>query len=488
MMLLGLILLPLAGGLAAWGAERASPGASRVTAIATLGVTLLVTLAAWRWSAPAGRAEAAWDWIPRFGIRLHLALDGLSLVLVLLTVSVGILAVLASWAEVRERVGLFHCCVLSVLAGIVGVFLAADLFLFYVFWELMLVPMYFLIGVWGHEHRIAAAIKFFLFTQAGGLLMLLAILGLAFAHAGATGRLSFAYADLLRTPLDPGLARWLFLGFLSAFLVKLPAVPLHPWLPDAHSEAPTAGSVILAGLLLKTGAYGLLRFAVPFFPDAARDFAPLGMALGVAGILYGAVLAFAQTDLKRLVAYTSVSHMGFVLLAISAWTETALRGAVMEMLCHALSTGGLFVLAGALQERLHTRDLTRMGGLWTAAPRLGGAVLFFAVASLGLPGLGNFVAEFLILLGTFPVSRWAAVGAAAGLVLAAVYALQLAQATIFGPNRQGWRLADLSAREAALVGIMVVALVALGLAPQPVLDAAQPSLRAVQGIAAAGLR
>ncbi|MFB3817432.1 MAG: NuoM family protein [Candidatus Methylomirabilales bacterium] len=490
MTLLLLVLLPLAGGLAAWIAEHRSAAAARLTALGTLSLTLGAALAAWL--APAGggagwRAEAAWEWIPRFGIRLHLALDGLSLLLVLLSLGVGILAVLASWSEVRERVGLFHACLLWTLAGILGVFLAVDLFLFYVCWELMLVPMYFLIGVWGHGARIPAAIKFFLFTQASGLLMLVAILGLVAAHAAAGGPLTFAYGQLLGTPLEPWPGRWLFLGFFVAFAVKLPAVPFHTWLPDAHAEAPTAGSVLLAGLMLKTGAYGLLRFAVPLFPEAAAWAAPAAMALGVGGILYGAVLAFAQADLKRLVAYTSVSHMGFVLLAIFAGTATALQGAVLEIICHALSTGALFILAGALQERLHTRDLAHMGGLWAEAPRLGGATLFFAMASLGLPGLGNFAAEFLILVGTFRASPAAAAAAAAGLVLAAVYALQLVQAVVHGPNRWGWRLPDLTGREMTVVGALVVALLVLGLAPQPVLEAARPSLETLQR-ASGGLR
>jgi NADH-quinone oxidoreductase subunit M len=340
--------------------------------------------------------------------------------------------------------------------------------------------MYFLIGIWGHEGRIAAAIKFFIFTQAGGLLMLLAILGLVFAHAEQTGRMTFALADLLGTRLAPTTGRWLFLGFAAAFLVKLPAVPLHPWLPDAHAEAPTAGSVLLAALLLKTGAYGLLRLAIPLFPDAARAFTPVALGLGVLGILYGAILAFAQTDLKRLVAYTSVSHMGFVLVGIFAWTETARQGAVLEMLCHGLSTGALFILAGLLQERIHTRDLRQMGGLWETAPWLGGTGLVFALASLGLPGLGNFLAEFLILLGTYPASRLAAVLAAVGLILAAVYALQVVQAAFHGPNLRGWRVPDLSIRELAVLGTMLVTLLWLGLAPQPVLEAVAPSLRLLQ--------
>jgi NADH-quinone oxidoreductase subunit M len=289
-------------------------------------------------------------------------MDGLSLLLVLLTVLLGLMAVVASWSEIRERVGFFHFNLLWVLAGIVGVFLALDLFLFYVFWEMMLVPMYFLIGIWGHESRIYAAIKFFIFTQASSLLMLLAIVTLFFLHHQQFGVYTFDYIALLGTPLGPGMAMWLMLGFFVAFAVKLPVVPFHTWLPDAHTEAPTAGSVILAGLLLKTGAYGLLRFVVPLFPEAARAFAPAAMVLGVIGILYGAVLAFAQTDLKRLVAYTSISHLGFVVLGIFAWNEWALQGAVMQMICHGLSTGALFILVGALQERLQTRDMGRMGG------------------------------------------------------------------------------------------------------------------------------
>ena len=279
--------------------------------------------------------------------------------------------------------------------------------------------------------------------------MLLAILGLYFLHGRSTGEYTFDYKRLLGTHLTPQAAMWLLLGFAAAFLVKLPAVPLHTWLPDAHTEAPTAGSVILAGLLLKTGAYGLLRFAVPLFPEAAARFAPAAMILGVAGILYGAVLAFAQTDFKRLVAYTSVSHLGFVLIGVFAWNTLALQGAVLQMVCHGLSTGALFMLVGALDDRIHTRDMRRMGGLWTAVPRMGAATLFFALASLGLPGLGNFVAEFLVLLGTFQVSPAIAVVATAGLVTATVYALAMMQRTFHGAPREEWRLSDLTGREMA---------------------------------------
>jgi NADH-quinone oxidoreductase subunit M len=488
MILPWLIVILFVGGLLAWLFGRLHPVWARWISLVALAVDLALGLVLWgRYPdqlALSGQnvwlAEVNWSWIPRFGVSFHLAVDGLSLLMVLLTFFLGIMAVLASWSEIQERVGFFHFNLLWVTAGIVGVFLALDLFLFYFFWEVMLVPMYFLISIWGHENRVYAAIKFFIFTQASGLLMLLAILALVFIHYRQTGNLTFDYTQLLVTPLAATTQVWLMLGFFIAFAVKLPAVPLHTWLPDAHTEAPTAGSVILAGLLLKTGAYGLLRFVIPLFPEAARAFTPVAMVLGVVGILYGAVLAYAQTDVKRLVAYTSVSHLGFVLLGIFAWNELALQGAVMEMICHGISTGGLFILAGGLQHRLHTRELARMGGLWATAPRMGGAAIFFAMASLGLPGLGNFVAEFLVLAGSFQVAPVLTAVATVGLVIATVYSLRLVQHTFYGPNAEGRRVPDLSARDMVVVVAMMAVLMWLGLYPQAVLDTANPALTRVQ--------
>jgi NADH-quinone oxidoreductase subunit M len=484
MILIWLIAIPLLGGLLALYSGRR--GGSEPAWVSLISLGLISGLIARIWMNYPGEiglpAPGTWiaeidrEWVPQLGIRFHLALDGLSLTLLLLTAFLGVMAVLSSWTEIKKRAGFFYFNLLWVIAGIIGVFLAVDLFMFYFFWELMLVPMYLLIAIWGHENRHYAAVKFFLFTQLSGLMMLISILGLYFIHGKATGVYTFGYEALLETSLPPAVEFWLMLGFLAAFAVKLPVVPVHNWLPDAHTEAPTGGSVVLAGLLLKTGAYGLIRFVVPLFPHAAQVFAPAAMIIAVTGILYGAALAFSQTDLKRLVAYTSVSHMGFVFLGIFVWNSLALQGAVMQMVCHGIATGALFMLTGMLQERLGTREMSRMGGLWATVPRMGAAALFFAMASLGLPGLGNFVGEFLILIGTFRKNMAITSIAVAGVVTATVYSLWLVQRTFQGENTYRWEVPDLSLREGIAMGVMTVALLWLGLYPQPVLDRAGKSL------------
>jgi NADH-quinone oxidoreductase subunit M len=489
MILTWLIIIPLIGGLLAWLLARQNSSVPRWICLIALAIELVLVLGLWAGHADkvSFSGEDRWletvnvAWIPQFGISFHLSLDGLSLVMIALTVFLGILSVGASWTEIKERVGFFHFNLMWILAGIIGVFMALDLFLFYFFWEMMLIPMYFLIGIWGHENRVYAAVKFFLFTQASGLLMLLAILGLYFIHGKNTGTYTFDYTQLLGTSISAPTAKWLMLGFLIAFVVKLPVVPFHNWLPDAHTEAPTAGSVILAGLLLKTGAYGLLRFVVPLFPDAARDFAPTAMLLAVIGILYGAILAFSQTDLKRLVAYTSVSHMGFVLLGVFAWNELALQGVIIQMICHGISTGALFILVGALYERIHTRDLNRLGGLWAVVPRMGTVGMVFVMASLGLPGLGNFVGEFLVLMGAYKVNIAMTAVAAVGLVFATVYSLWIMQRVFHGSNQEDWKLPDLSARDMGIMVALIVVIVWLGLYPQPVLNTTKPALDALRG-------
>ena len=484
MILTWLIAIYLIGGLLAWIAGRWSNGAARWIALLACMADFVLSVVLWVQNPVSARGavflEQQVPWIPQFGISYHLAMDGLSLLLVVLTTLLGVVSVICSWREISDRVGLFHLTLLVMLAGIVGVFLAFDLLLFYFFWELMLVPMYLLIGLWGHENRIYAAIKFFLFTFISGLFMLIAIIALYIIHGRATGVYTFDYPALLSTAVSARYTIWLMLGFFVAFAVKLPAVPLHTWLPDAHTEAPTAGSVILAGLLLKTGAYGLMRFAIPLFPDASVNIANAAMILGVVGIIYGAVMAYAQSDFKRMVAYTSVSHLGFVLLGIYAGNEIALQGVVMQIISHGVSTGALFLLAGMLQERTHTRDLYKLGGLWTTIPKFGGFTLLFAVASLGLPGLGNFIGEFLVLLGVFSVNPVLAIVASLGFVFSVIYALRLVQKSVYGPNDNNWSLADLSAREMALLSSLAVIILWLGLYPQPMFDTAKPSLSAVQ--------
>lgn len=482
MILVWLIVILMAGGVLAWISGKVNRALPRWIALGSVLAVFGLTLYLWL-SNPAPVLGSAWlvqynlPWIPQWGISFSLALDGLSLLLLLLTFFLGLLSVLISWREIQTKVAFFHLNLLWVLAGIAGVFLTMDLFLFYFFWEVMLIPMYFLIGIWGHENRRYAAAKFFLFTQASGLLMLLAILGLYFIHGNQTGLYTFSYFELLNTTLAPEAARLLMFGFLAAFLVKLPIVPFHSWLPDAHSQAPTAGSVILAGLLLKTGAYGLLRFVLPLFPTATVEFAPWAMLLGVIGILYGAMLAFSQTDLKRLVAYTSVSHMGFVILGVFAFNEWALQGVVMQMITHGLSTGALFIIAGFLYERLHTRDIRQMGGFWSTAPKMGFICLVFVMASLGLPGLGNFIAEFLTLVGSWQANNWLTVFATIGIVLATIYSLRIMQKIFLEEHKLKQALPDLNAREMLIAIPMVVMILWLGFYPQPFLDTAQPSIR-----------
>ena len=495
MSMLILISLLLAGGVVCWLSERLGQDMPRWVALASVAVSFLYLLNMTA-ALPPGSLQLVTDptdggswlmhlhvpWIPRFGIALELAMDGLSLLLLFLTLLLGLVAIVSSWSEIDFKPGFFQANLLWTLAGVCGVFLAMDLFLFFLFWEVMLIPMYLLIAIWGHEKREYAAMKFFIFTQVSGLLMLLAIVMLAWHGQKVNGHLSFSYFDLLGLPLQ-GRSGWIMmLGFFIAFTVKLPSFPFHTWLPDAHTQAPTAGSVLLAGILLKTGAYGLLRFCIPLFPDLSAQFAPVAMGLGAAGVIYGAVLAFAQTDFKRLVAYSSVSHMGFVLLGLYAWNNLALQGAIMQMVAHGVSTAALFMMAGALQQRLHTRDMRRMGGLWHQAPRMGACAMFFAVASLGLPGLGNFVAEFLVLAGLFAVQPWLTAIAALGLITAAVYSLWMIQQTFQGEPDEQRSMSDFGSREMFAMTAMMIALVALGVYPQPVLDLAQPVLDGLHGL------
>jgi len=426
-------------------------------------------------------------WIPSLQIEYALAMDYLSITLVLLTLLLAVICIVVSWQEITDKAGFYYFNLLASIAGIIGVFTAIDMFLFFFFWEVMLLPMTALIAIWGHENKQFAAIKFFIFTQVSSLLMLVAIIAMAMLHSNATGQLSFYYLDWLSLALPVSTTQYLMLGFFIAFAVKLPSVPVHSWLPDAHTQAPTAGSVLLAGVLLKTGAYGLIRFVLQLFPQASAEFAPIAATLGVLSILYGAKMAFAQHDFKRLVAYSSISHMGFVMLALFSFDALAYQGAVLTLVAHGLSSAALFSMAGMIYSRIHSRDLRSMGGFWQRAPRMGGFALAFAAAAFGLPGLANFVAEFLSLVGAYQVYPLLTILAALGLIGSAVYGMALFQQSFQGPyllnkklsNKQllnellpneEQHFADLSTREFTVCTALLSLLIVIGLFPSLVLN------------------
>ncbi|MCM2131553.1 NADH-quinone oxidoreductase subunit M [Larsenimonas rhizosphaerae] len=490
-----LILIPFIGGFLCWQTERFGVKPPRVIALITMLLELGIALGLW-WhgeyqldgvigDTPNWVLEFHAPWIDRFGISFHLALDGLSLIMIMLTGFLGVLAVTCSWAEITRRVGFFHLNLLWIIGAVVGIFLSVDLFLFFFFWEMMLVPMYFLIALWGHSgskgnSRVRAAMKFFIYTQASGLLMLVSILGLVFMHYLQTDVFTFDYAALKDTTLSEPAAMLLMLGFFIAFAVKLPVVPLHGWLPDAHAQAPTAGSVDLAGILLKTAAYGMLRFLMPMFPEAAMQFAPIAMGLGLVGIFYGAAMAFSQTDIKRLIACSSISHMGFVLIGIFSNSLLALQGVIALMVAHAFSSAGLFIISGQLYERLHTRDMREMGGLFGKLGALPGFALVFVMATLGMPGTGNFIGEFLILFGAFEVEPWVVVVASIGLVLAAIYSLILMQRVYFGAAKSEATYRGLDTREYLMLLLLFVLTVVVGFFPQLLLGVTEHAMSEIQ--------
>ncbi len=481
------IFLPLAGVLAMLavpnGAGRRD-GHMRWVALAASLATFAATLALWYWFDPLG-AEFQFvervPWIPSFGIDYALGVDGISLLLIVLTGFLTPVALLSSWGSVTRKVKEFSIFMLLLETAMLGVFASLDLFLFYVFWDAMLIPMYFLIGVWGYDRRLYAAIKFLLFTMAGSVLMLIAILSLAVMHNTQFGSYSFDLLKLYTLAITPATQTWLFLAFALAFAIKVPLFPFHTWLPDAHVEAPTAGSIILAGVLLKMGTYGLLRFAFPLFPEAAHQWAPVLATLAVIGIVYGALVAMVQPDMKKLVAYSSVSHLGFVVLGLCAMNVNGVQGAVYQMLAHGVSTGGLFLLVGMLSDRRHTRLIAEFGGLKHVMPRFVAVFFLITLSSIGLPGLNGFVGEFLILLGTYRWDwRFAAV-AASGVVLSAVYMLWMFQRVNYGPvtNPKNEALDDLSAREWCAAVPLVVMAVLMGVLPNLFLAPMEPSVSRV---------
>jgi NADH-quinone oxidoreductase subunit M len=416
-------------------------------------------------------------WMPSFGIDYIVGIDGISLFLVLLTTLLMPIAILASWS-VKDRVKEYLIFMLLLETGMLGAFVALDLFLFYVFWEVMLVPMYFLIGVWGGTRRVYAALKFVIYTMTGSLLMLVGIIYLAARHAELEQVLTFDLLKLYGMHLTFDQQAWLFFVFALSFAIKVPLFPFHTWLPDAHVEAPTAGSVILAGVLLKLGTYGFLRFAMPLFPEAAAAAAPLIIALAVIGIIYGALVAMMQSDIKKLVAYSSVSHLGFVMLGLFAFNMQGVQGAIYQMINHGLSTGALFLLVGMIYDRRHTRLIDDFGGLWKPLPRFSAILLVVTFSSIGLPGLNGFVGEFLILLGAFTVTPGWTAAATSGVILGAIYMLWMYRRVILGPltNPANEKLQDLNGREIFLLAPILLLIVVMGVYPQPFLQRMKPAV------------
>jgi NADH-quinone oxidoreductase subunit M len=470
-----IIFLPLLGGflaLAASGRPLLCRGIALSVTVIELGLVLSLAFLHLHYQAgPTGAWLMVEDyaWIPSLGVRYSLGLDGISFLLLLLTAFINVLCVLISWRSILTRVGSFHFFLLFLETGVMGLFLATDLLLFYLFWEVQIIPMFFLVGIWGHERRVHAAIKFALFTICGSLLMLVALIALYLLHGAQTGVYTFAYAQLLQTHLSDTAQFWLYAAFLLAFAIKIPIVPVHIWLPDAHTHAPTAGSLDLAGLLLKAGFYGLFRFGFPLFPVAAQASVPVLIALGLGGMFYAGWIALAQTDLKRLVAYSSIGHMGLMIVGLAVWNMMTLSGSILQMINHGLSTTALFVMVGMIDERIHSRQFADMGGLWSQIPIFSGFFLFFAMASMGLPGLNNFVGEILIIIGTFQARPLIGVLSFAGLIIAVIYSLRMVQDALFGAPRKDHAMADLNFREGATLTIIALPILFIGLHPGPVL-------------------
>jgi NADH-quinone oxidoreductase subunit M len=480
MPLLSLVtFLPILGALviAALPERAARPAALGVSIVA-----LLASFPLWFGFDPASAdayqfVEKA-EWIPAFGISYHLGIDGVSLLLILLTTVLTPIIVLAGFSGVEHNQRGYFALMIALEGAMIGTFVALDTFLFYLFWELVLIPMYFLIGIWGGARRLYAAVKLFVYTVAGSLLMLVALIGLYALHHSQTGAWSTDLTQLMALSIPYDTQMWMFACFALAFAIKVPMFPVHTWLPDAHVEAPTGGSVVLAGVMLKMGTYGFYRFAMPLFPDAAVAFGPFLIALSVVGIVYGALVALVQDDVKKLVAYSSVSHLGFVMLGLFALNGQGVSGSVLQMLNHGVSTGALFLLVGVLYERRHTRAIADYGGLSKVVPLFAVVFMIVTLSSIGLPGTNGFVGEFMILLGAFEYAPLPTVVATTGVIFGAAYMLWMVQRVMFGPltNRANQTLTDLNAREIGYLAPLVVLIFVMGLYPKPFLDRINPSV------------
>jgi NADH-quinone oxidoreductase subunit M len=474
MMLTALTFLPIAGALIMLVFMRGRPSSYKTTAL----VTTIATFALSIYVATqfhAGTADYQFvenhSWIRSLGISYHLGIDGISLLLILLTTLLSVLAILGSWNSIKDRGLAFFISLLVLETGMLGVFVSLDLFLFYVFWEIQLIPMYFIIGLWGGARRVYAAIKFFLFTFAGSVLMLVAILAVVWSYAKHGGPLTFDILALQKAGFGGALAAWCFAAFFIAFAIKVPMFGVHTWLPDAHTEAPTAGSVILAGVLLKMGVYGMIRFCIGFFPAVAVKAIVPVLILSAIAVVYGAAMSLVQPDMKRLVAYSSVSHMGFITAGLFTFNQQGIEGSVLQMVNHGILTGALFMMVGFFYDRTHTRLIKDYGGMAKPMPVAAALFSLFVLGSLGLPGLNGFVGEFLILIGVFQYAKVFAVIASIGIILGAAYLLWMYQRTMFQPANERWSgLKDLSAREIITLVPLVVLVIWIGLYPHTFLN------------------
>jgi NADH-quinone oxidoreductase subunit M len=482
---LSLILFtPLAGALLILLVNKQNENAIRWIANAFAVAGFLISVPLWFWFQPQGPQYQFMErapWIPSIGAEYFLGIDGLATLLILLTTMMGAIAVLSSWEAITERVKEYYIFLLVLQTGMLGAFMSLDFLLFFLFWEVMLVPMYFLIGIWGSANRLYSAIKFFLYTLVGSVIMLLGILALYFYAHSATGVYSFDVTQFQKLSVPPNLQWWIFLAFFLGFAVKVPMFPFHTWLPDAHTDAPTAGSVILAAVMLKMGTYGFLRFSLPILPDASRAFVPMIVVLSIIGIVYGALVALAQKDWKRLVAYSSVSHMAMVMLGMFALNPVGITGSIVQQLNHGISTGGLFLLVGVVYERRHTREISEYGGLSKVMPVYAAIFLVMTMSSIGLPTLNGFIGEILILQGVFVASKLWAFFAASGVVLGAAYMLYLYQRTMFGKveNPKNERLLDISQREFVTFAPLLVLAVWMGIYPAPFLRRLETSVQSI---------
>jgi NADH-quinone oxidoreductase subunit M len=479
-----IILLPLAGIVLLLIIPGSNKPAINITAVTAISASLLLTLIMYKeYNGSTGGYQfiERYHWLKSYGISFHVGVDGISLILIVLSAILSLISVISSFKSVSSRYKEYMITLLFLQTGMTGVFAAMDMFLFFIFWEVILIPMFILIALWGGKERIYASIKFFLFTLAGSTMMLISIIYIAYMCAEQTGHISYDFTDIFRLKIDPGIQLILFLAFALSFAIKVPLFPFHTWLPDAHTEAPTAGSVILAGVLLKMGTYGFLRFNLPLFPDAAAVMAPYMIGLSIVGIIYGALMAMVQPDMKKLVAYSSVSHMGFIMLGIFSLNEEGLTGAVLQMINHGISTGMLFLLVGMIYDRRHTRLIADYGGIARTVPVFATFFMIAALSSIGLPGMNGFVGEIMIMIGGFMVRPLYGILAASGVILSAVYMLWMYKRVIFGPvtHEENNTLKDLDYRERLILVPLVLLIFWIGIYPQPLISKYKSSVNSI---------